>query len=542
LRERWGSILDHLAEAVTIATSDGKIVYANQAVADMLGVANPEALTGAAPGVIVARFASVDEDGHEIPPDAMPGRRVLRGEESAELLTRTGGADGQDRWFLTKARRLPDEGDIALAVNVVEDLTLIKRAERHQRILAQAGKVLGSSLDYEHTLSEVAGMVVPELADACVVDLPDRQGAIGSVAIAHADPGALEHARELRRRYPVDPAGMDIVAIVLRDGRARVIPAPTDEQLAAVAQDAEHLELMRRAGLGSMLVAPIEAHGERLGTLTLVARPDGRRFGEPDRDLAEELGRRAGMAIANARAYEARAEIAETLQHSLRPAAPPPIGGIEIASAFAPVGEATDMGGDFFEVFTIGEDWMAVIGDVVGKGPAAAAITALARHTVHAVGQLTGDPLAAVRALDARLHSEDSGALCSTLVVHGRADCDTLDVVCAGHPLGFVVRAGGTVETAGEPGPLPGAVLGSQWTTSTVTLAPGDALVVYTDGVTEAVGEDRERFGDQRLAAALAGSEGASARDVVARIERALDAFAVGPMRDDVAILVLRRV
>ena len=106
------------------------------------------------------------------------------------------------------------------------------------------------------------------------------------------------------------------------------------------------------------------------------------------------------------------------------------------------------MGGDFYEVFHVGDDWMAVIGDVVGKGPAAAAITGLARHTIHAVCQLTDDPLAAVAALDARLQDDHRGALCSVLIVHGRAGSEVVDVVCAGHPPGLVVRGGRSSRSA----------------------------------------------------------------------------------------------
>ncbi len=539
MRERWGPILDHLAEAVTIATGDGKIVYANQAVADLLGVGDPRGLTTAAPGAVAASNVSYDERGEPVPPDEMPGRRVLRGEESAELLSRSvDRKTGQDRWFLTKARRLPDDGDVGLALNVVEDLTLIKRAERHQRILAEAGKVLGTSLDHEHALREVTAIVVREQADLCVIDLADREGTLHAAAIAHADPAKLEVARELRARYPPVAGAMDVVSVVAREGRSIMGGAPTDEQLAIVAESADHLERMKAMELGSMIVVPIDAGGQRLGALTLVARRDGRRFGEHDLALAEDLGRRVGMAIANARAYATRAEIAHTLQQGLRPRDPPAIVGIEIASAFDPVGEATEMGGDFFEIFEVGTDWMAVIGDVVGKGPAAAAITALARHTIHAVGQLTSDPRAAVEALDARLRSDGSGALCSVLLVHGHAGTDRVEIVTAGHPLGLVVRDG-TVAATGEPGPLPGAVAGSSWTATSMELAPGDALVLYTDGVTDAVGAGHERFGDERLAAAL--SLRGSAADLADGVERALAEFRAGPPHDDLAILVLRR-
>ena len=124
------------------------------------------------------------------------------------------------------------------------------------------------------------------------------------------------------------------------------------------------------------------------------------------------------------------------------------------------------------------------------------------------------------------------------LIVHGRAGTEVVDVVCAGHPLGLVVR-GGTAEPVGEPGPLPGALPEQSWSATPVALAPGDALALYTDGVTEAVGEGNERFGDARLAAALAA--GGSAQEMVDRVDDALERFTVGTARDDVAMLILHR-
>ncbi len=470
----------------------------------------------------------------------MPGRRLLREDiHSAELLTRTVDQHtGDDRFLLTKARRLPSDGDIELALNVVEDLTAVMRAARHQRILAEAGDAMAAAPDQDATLRAVAEVVIGDFAEACIIDLLDRDGSIAAAAVAHADPAKLALGRELRSRYPIDPAGIDIAAVVMRGAPAIMARAPGDPQLSALAREALQLDLMRQLEIGAVIVAPIDADGRRVGTITIVARGDGRRFSQQDRELAAELGRRAGLAIASARAHAARAEIAHELQQGLLPRDPPPIAGLDVACAFAPVGETAEMGGDFYEVFHVGDDWIAVIGDVVGKGPAAAAVTGLARHTIHAVCQLTDDPLAAVAALDARLQDDHRGALCSVLIVHGRAGSELVDVVCAGHPPGLVVRAG-TVEAVGEPGPLPGALPGPSWTAVPVTLSSGDALAIYTDGVTEAVGEGNERFGAARLAAALA--PGGSAQEMVDRVRDELDRFSSGVLRDDVAMLVMHR-
>ena len=238
-------------------------------------------------------------------------------------------------------------------------------------------------LDYERTLQEVAELAVPELADWCGVDMPGPHGEIRPVAIAHVDPEKLRTGQELRGAYPVDPAGEAGPPAVMRGGPSYLAPHVGDEELVAYATDERHLELLRAVGFRAVMVVPISAQGETLGALTFVSAESGRTFGDDDLALAEELGRRAGMAVANARAYTEREEIARTLQASFRPPDLPQIEGWEAACLHEPAGEApNEVGGDFFEAFPVAGGWMAVIGDVEGKGASAASVTAMARHTI----------------------------------------------------------------------------------------------------------------------------------------------------------------
>lgn len=535
LRARWAPILDGLGEGITIQTVDGRVLYANQAVADQLGLTIDE-VVAAEPGAVVGRFDVRDEHGNPIDGDLMPGRVILReGVEEASLLVRnTVRATGELRWWLVKARRL-DGHDEDLAVNLVEDLTAVKRAELGQRLLGDSGRVLASSLDYERTLQEVARLAVPELADWCGVDMPGPHGEIRPVAIAHADPAKVRSGEELRGRYPVDPAGEGGLAAVLRGGPSYLAPRVSDEELVAHAQDEDHLGLLRAVGLSAVMVVPIAAQGETLGALTFVSAESGRAFDGDDLALAEELGRRAGLAVANARAFTARADIARTLQASLRPPDLPEVAGWELACLHEPAGEANDVGGDFFEVFAVQDGWMAVIGDVEGKGAAAASVTALARHTIRAVCELTGNALTAVSQLDGRLRGLEAD-LCSVALLHLRAA--TVDVVSAGHPPPLHVTPTDVSEVQAS-GPLPGALPeAGEWAPERLELQPGEALVLYTDGVTDAGGADGERFGTARLIEALRGPA-ATAQELADRIHSALGAFAVGPQCDDVACLVL---
>jgi PAS domain S-box-containing protein len=538
LRARWAPILDVLGEGVTIQTQDGKVVYANPAVAEQIGL-TVEQLVSADPGAIAGRYEIRDEHGHPISADRMPGRVILRdGVEEASLLVRNIDREtGEVRWFLMKARALQGHSE-PLALNLVEDLTALKRAELGQRLLAESGRILASSLDVERTLQEVARLAVPELADWCGVDMPGPHGEITPVAIAHIDPAKVEIGRALRHEYPVDPEGEVGLPAVIRGGPSFLAPRVRDDELVAFATDERHLELLRAVGFAAVMVVPISAHGRTLGALTFVASEHGRTFGPDDLALAEELGRRAGMAVANARAYTERAQIARVLQAGLAPPELPEIESWDVASLHEPAGEANEVGGDFFEVFEVAGGWMAMIGDVEGKGAAAASVTAVARHTVHAVAQLTGDALTAVRQLDRRLRGGPESNLCSIALVQMRGGAAY--VLSAGHPPAVHVGRGGAAEVDAS-GPLPGAFpKPGDWPSVRVDLQPGEALVLYTDGVTDTVGAGGERFGRDRLLATLA-APAASAHEVVERISAALADFAEGRQRDDVAALVLRR-
>jgi serine phosphatase RsbU (regulator of sigma subunit) len=428
------------------------------------------------------------------------------------------------------------EGRAILAVNVIEDVTAAKRGEFAQRLLARAGAVLASSLEYERTLQQVAELAVPELADWCGVSLPDRTGMLRQVAVAHVDPEKVRFAREMDERYPVsvdDPSG---AAQVLREGVSQCVNEIPDELLRASAADEEQYELLRGVGMRAALIVPLMVGGRAIGTLALVSAESGRTFSEGDVALAEELARRAGTAVENARLYTERSNIADTLQTGLLPTPLPDMPGWATAELYRPAGEENWVGGDFYDAFPVTGGWMVVVGDVAGRGAAAAALTALARHTVRAVAQVLPSPLEAVARLNAELYARPGNALC-TLAVAVLRDDGAAEILCAGHPQPFLLRDG-SARAVGHFGPMVGALAGARWETETVPLEPGDCLILYTDGVIDAVGE-RDRFGEQRLQETLAGAD--SAGEAIERIEQALAAFEHGPQADDTAALAVCR-
>jgi PAS domain S-box-containing protein len=533
--------LSTLAEAVTVQHTAGALIYANEAAARMLGYDSAQELLATPVQDVVAKFETTTEDGRPVELADIPGRRVLAGEDPEPLVVRAvDRATGEETWRVTKASGVYDrEGNVKLVVNVIEDITTVKRAEMTQRLLARAGQMLTSSLDYEYTLQQVAELAVPQLADWCAVSLPDGHGFIRSVAVAHTDPDKVALAHRVGERYPTRTDAPSGAAEVLRTGVSQLVHEVTDDMLVAAAEDEEHLELLRGVGLRAGLVVPVSAAGKILGTLSLVSAESGRRFSAEDVALAEEIARRAGTAIENTRLYTERTHIARTLQTGLLPGRLPEMPGWNVATLYRPAGEQNWVGGDFYDAIAVRGGWLAVVGDVAGRGAEAAALTGLARHTLRTAAKLLDDPLDAVRTLNAELRAREQMSLVSVAAVLLREhDGDaTADIICAGHPLALLVRDG-RVTPIGSFSPMLGAYDVDSWRRTSIELEPRDVLVLYTDGVFDAVGADG-RFGEDRLEQTLAGV--VDAPDAVARIDAALSGFEVGPQADDTAVLAVER-
>ena len=539
------AILDGVADAVTAQSPEGRLAYANEAAADLLGYASAAELLAAAPEELRGRFEMRDDDGVPIAFAHLPGRRALLGERPEPMTVRyRHHGSAEDRWSRVQSTPVFDsDGKVRLAINVIEDITDIKRAEKGHRFLAEASGVLATSLDYERTLSAVARLAVPEIADWCAVDLAMGED-VARVAVAHVDPERVALARELQRRYPPDPQTDQGVRGVLVRGAAELYPEIDDEMLAHAARDPEHLELLRSVGMRSVMLVPMTVRDRVLGVITFVSAESGRHFDEHDLALAQDLGLRAAAAVENSRLYEASATIARTLQQSLLPPVLPELPGMEIAAAYRPAGLGIDVGGDFYDVFSTAEDqWYAVIGDVCGKGAEAAAVTALARYTIRAAAVRRRSPSGILRWLnDAMLaqQEESNRRFCTIACLHidlGRSPV-RVTVACGGHPLPIVVRADGRTEEIGTPGTLIGLVDDADLQDRSASLREGDAVVLYTDGLTEASAPDHILAPEELAAIA---SEGAG-DTAAALVERLLDAAvgSVESVRDDIAVLALR--
>jgi GAF domain-containing protein len=357
------------------------------------------------------------------------------------------------------------------------------------QFLADASVELASSLDYETTLARVAQLSVPTFADWCGIDVVDGTR-LNRLAVAHVDPAKVELARSLQDRYPADPEAPVGPWQVIRTGTSLLVPEVTDEMLVASATDEEHLRIARDLRLCSALTVPLSARGRVLGVMTWAAAESERHFGPADLAFAEDLARRAAVAIDNAELHSQTLVAAMELQRAVLPEAMPALPAWEIASHYSPSGR-TEVGGDFYDAIPIGGGRLAVfVGDVMGRGVRAAAAMAQMRSAVRAYAAVDPSPEAVLRNLDLMLARYGSEQLVTLLYLVLNPRHDELMIANAGHPPAVILRADRSTEQ------LPyadGAPLGTgrqpRWQ-SRLPFRVGDTLLAFTDGLIERRDED----------------------------------------------------
>lgn len=299
-RRRLESVLSALGEAVSVTDPSGRFAYANEAAARVFGAADAAELMTAPSETWLARFHVTDEHGQPFRPEQMPSRRLHRGEEATPVVTRSvERATGATRWLRTTSRLLEDP-DGPLVVNIVEDVSEAVRGEHRRRATLEVGELLDRGSATPAVLQEVAECLSPVLADGCAIDLLDEAGDLRRVALAHPSPEQRARLQTLDEGWPTaaDPPTLS----VLEASEPRVIANITDQVLQVRAYDPEHLELLRSIGFRSMVVVPLRAAGAPVGLLTLAHDElSGRTFGAADVEVAADLGRRIGTAVALAR-------------------------------------------------------------------------------------------------------------------------------------------------------------------------------------------------------------------------------------------------
>jgi serine phosphatase RsbU (regulator of sigma subunit) len=420
-----------------------------------------------------------------------------------------------------------------------------ERQRDRMELLARTAGLMEEPLSVEERLQLLADQMVPELADWCAVHLV-RSDEVEQVAVAHDDPARLAFVLRLQERYPPDPSTRGGAVEVSHSGTPAFLPEIPDELLVAGAVDAEHLELIRSIGMRSAVVVPLLVRGRSLGALTLVHAESGRRFDELDLAFVQRVAATAAVALDNARLYQQQRRIAHTLQAALLPAVLPDAPGLRLAARYRPQtdGTAVQVGGDVYDVVAAPEPgrWAAVVADVCGKGPDAAALTALIRHTLRAEVAHGLGPVDALYRLNAAMLREARADARFASVAHARIAVEadggaTVTLVGAGHPPALVRRAGG-VELVATAGTVLGVFADPVLRETTLRLDPGDILVLYTDGVTEARGVDGF-YGVERMTAVLGAPGPCSAAALADALLTSVVTFSRGELRDDVALLVV---
>ncbi len=430
-------------------------------------------------------------------------------------------------------------GLAALAVLFVRE----RRAKQKFRVLAEVASVSDAGGSLEDTLDSICEILVPEIADFCMIDV-FADGDVRRAAVRVA-PGPRPGAEErLLERQPSIPDRM-VAGNGSRSLEPRFYERMSEADLQQLAHDEDDLEFLRGLGVRSAITVALNARGRVTGALTMAVAWSGRRYRRDDAHFAWILSGRVALALDNCglfadleRAERVRAEIGETLQRGLLPPPLPHIPGWSIAAMYQPAGAENEVGGDFYDAFRVPGGWMLAIGDITGRGAEAASITAVARYTLRTAVALTGDPQLALATLNRALLSRSDPALCSLVALALSEDLEQpLRLAVAGHPPPLLVDGESVAELSGE-GPVLGAFADAHWEVEHCSVEPGQQLVIVTDGITEALGSEG-RFGEERLHAELSGAGDPAL--VMRKLEAALNAFTEGRHDDDVAILALAR-
>ncbi|MFG1702324.1 SpoIIE family protein phosphatase [Nonomuraea sp. M3C6] len=374
--------------------------------------------------------------------------------------------------------------------------------------LAEAGELLAGVHDEELIAALTAQLVVPKIATWAAVYLTDLAG---MTRLAHVWHSEERHNADLRKSLPAIPR-------------------------TALS------EVSWPVGPETVLSFPLLTQGRSLGALVI-----GR--AEPTlplelADLLADLCRLVALNLHTAMLYARQATTSRVLQRSLLPMRVAPMPGLESAVVYEPAEEGADVGGDFYDLFTVGDHWCFALGDVCGSGPEAAAVTGLARHAVRLLAKERYTVADIFDRLNQALLEEgDEGRFLSLLsgeltpLPQGGALCT---IASAGHPPPLLLRANGLVEAMASPQLLLGIEAGARFYVETFELAPEELLLCVTDGVTERRNGDRLLDDGDGLAALLSGCTGLSAHAVAERVRHAVESFAPEPSQDDVALLVIK--
>lgn len=429
--------------------------------------------------------------------------------------------DGTVAWWLV------DDTDHRLARKALH------MEKERTSFLTQASNLLLSSLNLDRCMDVTAQMAAEHLADAALVIAPShgrvlpvvscmRGGAPATMSPA-VDPSLVPGLTEALQGFPpvpsrwIDPAAAP--AWLLPEGFGTV---------------------------GSIVITPLPGHGVPAGALVLLRRSDHAAFTEGEEVFARLFAARAGAAMSAARLYAEQASITEILMRELLPPTLHHVSGVDYAGGYRPSKDHERVGGDFYDVHPAaveGDASLVVLGDVCGKGLQAAVMTGKIRNTMHALLPMADDHQRMLSLLNTSLLNTENARFATMVLASAVRTGSSVDLrlTSAGHPAPLILRCDGRVEEVSTRGTLVGVLPSLVTQTAKVTLAPGDACLLYTDGISEARGGPLgdAMFGEERLKRTLSECAGMPAEAVVERVQMIASQWLGGGKHDDMAVVVI---
>jgi PAS domain S-box-containing protein len=437
-----------------------------------------------------------------------------------------------------------DSGHLYGASVIARDITSERRRRSAREFLIAATRGLDASLDPVETARNIVAKAVPQLAEVCIIDFIRPDGRIGDSVAASAIPDAADRLERIRRDSPLDPDGDHPVAEVLRGEEPMIWRDLKEPRVAdSVAQNVEHRALMDDTGYESAAVVGLVARGRKIGAVSFLHVVDSVRYEDEDLEFLGELGERAALALDNARLYQERDAIARNLQRGLRPPRPAKVEGLESSVVFEAAGRGIEIGGDLYDVLPTDDGCWVLIGDVAGKGSAAAGVSVALRHVVRGLIREIDEPEEVlVRVNELLLEGTGLNDFATAVLVRLRRGEDgewTLAAASAGHPPPVHVHDGGAHLLGG--GTVLGALNDAKVQRHDARFELGDTLVLCTDGWLEAgpPPEHRDPVELARLAEYLAPL---ALEELTARMRADAVSRSEGELQDDIVLLALRRV
>jgi len=560
--ERLRALFETLPTGVVHYGADGSVLEANPAARRLLGLSESEMTSW--PLATVMR--AVHEDGTRFRAEELPVYRALSsGEMVCDVMMGVpDGQTGELRWLLATA--VPDardgQGRPDRAYVMFADLTEQRQMESAERdraelmareraaqaeassarerlaFLLRAGALVAATRDQDALLDQVTQLVVPSLADYCVVFLPTADGELRAGALTHADPVLARKLASLRD-YPIPAAGPLMSQIAYSTGSTHLARDVASELPVWAAAAPDVAEIVASIRSHSALAAPLQAGQQTLGVMVFGRGRDRPRFASTDVEVVEEIARRLAVGLANANTFAREHAIAETLQRSILPDTLPQIPGLDLAVRYLPATEGANVGGDWYDAFGVGDGRIAlVIGDVAGHSIGSASVMGQLRSVLRAYAIDNPDPGRVLRQTNMALPRLLPQALAS--VVYAVLDLTTGELIYAnaGHPPPVLIANGRAEYLDDTSGIMLGACADTTFTTGTRLLSPGTALLCYTDGLIEHRHRDLSQ-GLALLAETLRRAAPRSAEKICATAQASL--LGTAQRADDVCLLAARR-